>query len=199
MTKKKKKPSTKEEPIENAREETTDEKASQQEETISLELLEYKEKYLRALAENENLRKRMLKEQKDSLKLATENTIAEFLPLIDNFENALRFSKQASQEVQQWATGFQMILNQLRDVLHDHGIVAFHSEGNLFDPHHHEVLEVVETDEYPDGTIIEEFSKGYQSGSRIIRPARVKIAKKIVNKEEDETKSSKDEEENHEQ
>lgn len=181
---------------ENPAEETAQENLS-----IPLELLEYKEKYLRALADTENLRKRSYKELKEATQFATENTISEFLPLIDNFENALKFSKQASDEVQQWAMGFQMILTQIRDILHDHGIIAFHSEGNLFDPHLHEVLEIVETDQYPEGTIIEEFSKGFKCGSRILRPARVKIAKKIETKEEesltDDLSSTNDEDEYH--
>jgi molecular chaperone GrpE len=141
------------------------------------ELNEYKNKYLRLLADQENSRKRLQKEKQETVRFAIENTVSEFLPMFDNFENALNFSQSSSKEVQQWACGFQMILSQFRDILHNYGIVAFHSEGNLFNPHFHEAMELVETEEHPDGTIIEEFAKGYKSGKRTIRPAKVKVAK----------------------
>jgi molecular chaperone GrpE len=123
------------------------------------------------------MRKRMQKEKQEMIGFAIENTICEFLPLLDNFENALKFAQAGSEELKGWASGFQMILSQFRDIVHNHGIVAFHSEGNLFDPDCHEAMEIVETKEYPDNTIIEEYAKGYKSSNRIIRPAKVKVAK----------------------
>lgn len=138
----------------------------------------WKDKYFRALAEQENMRKRIQKEKQEMLSFGIENAIAEFLPAIDNFENALRFAASAAGgEVKNWAIGFEMILSQYKEVLHNHGIVSFHSEGNTFDPQYHEAVEIVETTEHPDGTIMHEFSKGYKSANRTIRPARVKVAK----------------------
>ena len=157
------------------------------------ELKEKENKYLRLLAEMENSRKRMQKEKNEALLFAIENTISEFLPIIDNFENALNFAAKATDEVKNWATGFQMILSQFRDVLHSHGIVAFHSEGNLFDPHFHEAMEIVETNDYPDGAIIEELAKGYKSETRTIRAARVKVAKNFTEKKENETEEEQKE------
>lgn len=138
---------------------------------------DFKDKYLRLLAEVDNTRKRMQKEKHEMLSFSMENTICEFLPAIDNFENALKFAQNSSDEVKNWAMGFSMIQSQFRDVLHNHGIVAFHSEGNLFDPNFHEAMEMVETTNYPDGTILEEYAKGYKSAKRTIRPAKVKVAK----------------------
>ena len=140
-------------------------------------LEDWKEKYVRTLAEAENMRKRMQKEKQEMLRYCYENCISEFLPALDNLENAVRFTETASPEVKNWALGFQMIMNQFKEVLHNHGIIAFHSEGNTFDPHYHEAVEIVETDEHPDGAILKEFTKGYKSASRTIRPARVKVAK----------------------
>jgi molecular chaperone GrpE len=141
------------------------------------ELKEYQEKYLRLLADLENSRKRMQKEKSETIRFAIENTICDFLPALDNFENALKLSEKAPEEIQKWATGFKMILSQFRDVLHSNGIVAYHSEGNLFDPHFHEAMELIETTEHPDGMILEEFAKGYKSGTRTLRASRVKVAK----------------------
>lgn len=139
---------------------------------------DWKEKYFRALAEQENMRKRMQKEKQEMLRYCYENCISEFLAPLDNLENALRFTDQASAEVKNWAMGFQMIMAQFKEVLHNHGVVAYHSEGNTFDPHYHEAVEIIETDEHPDGAILKEFTKGYKSASRTIRPARVKVAKR---------------------
>lgn len=138
---------------------------------------DYKQKYLMTLAELENTRKRLQKEKQEMIQFAVENAITEFFSPLDNFENALRFADQTSEEVKKWAMGFQMILTQMKDVLHNHGIVAFHSYGNLFDPHYHEAVEVSETDEVPDGTILEEYNKGYKSTNRTLRPARVRVAR----------------------
>ncbi|HSX11844.1 MAG TPA: nucleotide exchange factor GrpE [Chlamydiales bacterium] len=149
---------------------TEEEKAPEGEEN-------WKDKYLRALAEQENMRKRIQREKQEMGKFGIENAISEFLPAIDNFENALRFAQSASGEIKNWAMGFEMILSQFKEILHNHGVVAYHSEGNTFDPQVHEAVEIVETTEHPDGLIMQEFTKGYKSGSRTIRAARVKVAK----------------------
>ena len=82
-----------------------------------------------------------------------------------------------SDETRQWAMGFQMIVSQFKDVLQNHGVVPFHFEGTLFDPHKHEAMETEETDQHVEGTVMQEFAKGYKSGDRTIRPARVKVSK----------------------
>jgi molecular chaperone GrpE len=140
------------------------------------ELKEYKEKYLRLLADVDNTRKRMQKEKQEMTRFAVENVIAEILGPIDNLENALQFTQQMSEEVRNWAQGFLMILGQFKDVLSNHGVTAFHSEGSKFDPHLHYAIETEETSEKPDGTILKEYVKGYRSGERTVRPARVKVA-----------------------
>jgi len=138
---------------------------------------DWKDKYFRALAEMENMRKRMHKEKQEMARFGIENAIGEFLPAIDNFENALRMASHATGELKNWAIGFEMILSQFKEVLHNHGIVSFHSEGNRFDAQFHEAVEIVETLDHPDGTILHEFTKGYKSATRTVRPARVKVAK----------------------
>lgn len=141
------------------------------------QLSEYKDKYLRLLAETENTRKRMQKEKQEMTRFAIENVIAEILDPIDSLENALQFTSQLSGEMRNWAQGFQMILEQFKEVLSNHGVTPFGSEGMQFDPHMHYAIEIEETEEKPDGTILKEFVKGYKSGDRTVRPARVKVAK----------------------
>lgn len=145
----------------------------------------WKDKYIHALAEMENMRKRMQKDKQEMARFSAEGVVSEFLPAIENFENALGFAEKASPEVKNWAIGFSMILAQLKEVLHNNGITAFHSEGVPFNPEHHEAVEIVETLDAPDGAILQEFSKGYKSPTRTIRPARVKVAKHPQQKTEE--------------
>ncbi len=185
--------SPKEELEKEIQEETISEEEHPPEETL-LQEKELEEKNLRLLAEMENLRKRLMKEKQEAVRFAIEKTVLDFLPIIDGFEQALKFSNQSSDEVKQWASGFQMFLTQLKDTIHNHGVVAFHSEGNQFDPYYHEAVEMVETDEYPENTVLEELSKGYKSNQRTIRPAKVKVAKAISSKKDEETDEKKGEE-----
>ena len=141
------------------------------------ELEDYKNKYLRLLADQENTRKRQQKEKIEQMRFANEGLIIDFLKPMDNLENALNFAKNMSDEVKNWAIGFQMILTQFKDVLNLNGVTPFESQGQQFDPYVHEAVEMVESDEYPPGSVVAEFSRGYKMGDRIIRPARVKVSR----------------------
>jgi molecular chaperone GrpE len=137
---------------------------------------DYREKYLRLLAEIDNTRKRMQKEKQEMTRFAVENIISELLAPIDNLENALQFTQKMSDDVRNWAQGFQMILTQFKDVLESNGVTAFESEGTAFNPELHEAIESEETEEKPEGTILKAYVRGYRSGDRTVRPARVKVA-----------------------
>lgn len=146
-------------------------------EQLKKEASEYKDKYLRLLADSENARKRMHKERQELTQYAIQNVIVDFLNPIDHLENALKYTQQMSDEVKHWALGFQMILSQFKDVLSNNGVQPLVSIGTLFNPHMHEAVEMVATMDYPPGTVVEENIRGYKMGDRIIRPARVKVAK----------------------
>lgn len=146
-------------------------------EAIKKEMAEYKDKYLRLLAETENMRKRMQKERQELTQYAIEKIISEFLNPIDHMENALKFTQDQSDEVKHWGLGFQMILTQFKDVLASNGVKPFESEGQPFDPHLHEAVETVETSQFESGVVVKEFIRGYKIGDRIIRPSRVQVAK----------------------
>lgn len=158
---------------------STEEPIEEQAEELSMQeqLNEMQGKNLMLLAEMENARKRMQKEKIDMNRFAVENVISEFLAPLDQLENALGFTDKMNEETRNWALGFNMILGQFKEVLSSHGIDPFHSEGEMFDPYKHEAIETEETHEYPEGHIIKEFVKGYQAGDRIVRAARVKVAK----------------------
>lgn len=167
-----------------AKEETISEMHIEQLKQAQQEAHEYKNKYFSAIAELENMRKRLQKEKQEMTRFAADNVILEFLTPIDNFENALGFTDQMSEETRNWARGFEMLLSQFKDVLSTHGVNAFHAKGSEFDTHFHEAVEVEETENTPEGTIIQEFLCGYKRGERILRPARVKVAKKPKQQEQ---------------
>lgn len=140
------------------------------------QLREYKDKYVRLLAENENTRKRLQRERQESVRHAIADVMIEFLHPLDHLEQALKFADQAAPEVQNWALGFRMIVTQFKDALANHGVFAFEAEGKEFDPHLHEAVEVVSTDTHPPGIVLEELARGYKIGERVLRPARVKVS-----------------------
>lgn len=137
----------------------------------------FKDKYFRLLAEMDNARKRLQKEKQETTRFAIENVIADILTPIDMLENALGFTQQMSEDTRNWAKGFEMILAQFKEVLSSHNVSSFHSKGEFFDPYKHEAVEIEETENHPEGMILQEFLKGYTCGNRVLRPARVKVAK----------------------
>ena len=145
------------------------------------EVVDYKDKYLRLLADFENTRRRLQKEKQDMMRYAIDTVLSDILTPIDQLENALKFAGQMSDDVKNWAFGFQMILSQFKEILSSSGVTEFVSVGEHFDPAKHEAVETEETDKAADGTILQEFVKGYRSGDRILRAARVKVAKKKEN------------------
>lgn len=143
---------------------------------VKQELADFKDKYFRALAETENTRKRLQKEKIESQSFAIQDVVLDFLQPLDHFEQALNAAQNASDDVKHWAIGFRMILQQLKQVIVDNGVTAFDSVGESFDPHLHEAIETEENSAFAEGTVIQEFTKGYKMGTRIMRPAKVKVA-----------------------
>ncbi|WP_139414190.1 nucleotide exchange factor GrpE [Chlamydia abortus] len=148
--------------------------------TLKAELKEKNDKYLMVLAESENARKRMQKERQEMMQYAVENALIDFLIPIESMEKALGFASQMSDEVKNWALGFNMILQQFKQIFEEKGIVEYSSVGQKFNPFLHEAVETEETTKVPEGTILEEFSKGYKIGDRPIRVAKVKVSKTPV-------------------
>lgn len=145
-------------------------------EKLKQDVNEYKNKYLTLLADADNARKRLQKERSELIDYATRNLIIDFLHPIDHMENALKYTQDASPDVKHWALGFQMILNQFKDVLANNGVKHIEAVGKPFDPHLHEAVEMIATKEHPPGIVIEENIRGYTIGDKPLRPARVKVS-----------------------
>lgn len=135
---------------------------------------EYKDKYLRALAEGENFRKRLEKDKKEFLAYAVQDLIGELLPVLDNFERALASASSGGPD--SCRQGVEMIYKQLVGVLAKEGLQQIEARGKVFDPYLHEAV-AEEAAAAPDGSIIEELQKGYRLKDRLLRPAAVKVAR----------------------
>jgi molecular chaperone GrpE len=141
------------------------------------ELSRLRNENLMLLAEMDNYRKRLLKEKQDISRNAIEKIIGEILTPLDQFEGALACATNMSDEVRNWAFGFNMILTQMKDILAQHNVTGFDALHTSYDPFIHEAIDTVETLEHPDGTVIKQYFKGYKMGDKVLRPAKVQVAK----------------------
>jgi molecular chaperone GrpE len=140
------------------------------------ELEEALQRYLRLAADFDNYRRRTRQEMEDVRKNAAEHLIGELLPVLDNFERALATARPLFPE--NVATGIDMIYRQLWHVLAQSGVQPVEAVGKPFDPAFHEAFEQVETDDAPEGTVIEEVQKGYLLHGKVLRPVLVKVARR---------------------
>lgn len=140
------------------------------------ETKDLKDKYFRALAELDNYRKRMEKEFNDFKKYAKVDFFIKIIPVLDNFDRALS-GAEFNGDLESFYKGLEIINRQLKDTLKSLGLTEFSGLGETFDPARHEAVAVITTDEKPENTIIEEISKGYSVGDRIIKPAKVLVSK----------------------
>jgi len=139
------------------------------------ELKDTKESLLRVAADFENAKKRNDRQKDEFLSYANKKIIGEVLPIVDNLTRALDSAK-TNQSVESLIEGVEMISKQLWDVLKEHGLVAIDALHKPFDPHKHEAIGSVETDEFDDETVVEEIAKGYEYKETLLRPAMVRIS-----------------------
>jgi molecular chaperone GrpE len=136
------------------------------------------DKLLRLQAEFDNFRKRSIKERQEFIKYANEGLIIELVGMLDNFERSIKAADQ-KQDFRLLHQGVDMISKQLHKLLEEKGLKKISSLGEKFDPNKHEAMEAVVSDEAEEGQILEEFQPGYMLNERVIRPAMVKVAKKL--------------------
>lgn len=131
--------------------------------------------YLRVMADFDNYRKRQREETARMASSACEGLIVKLLPIIDNFDRTLK-AADAEHSYESLVEGVTLTLRQVREMLERQGLEPIEAVGQEFNPEFHEALMRVETDEYPENTIIDELEKGYTMNGRVIRPARVRVA-----------------------
>lgn len=134
------------------------------------------ERYLRAVADVDNTKKRLQREKDEFAKYATEAIIRDMLPILDGLDQALVAVDKQS-DPQAVITGVHLIYRQLLGVLEKEGVKRIATIGERFDPHVHEAVAHVPADaQHPDGTIVEEVHVGYTMHGQVIRSAMVKVA-----------------------
>lgn len=145
-------------------------------ERLRREASEATDRYLRALAEFENTKKRLHREKEEFARFASETIVRELLPIVDSLDQALvAVDKQA--DPQAIIKGVHLIYRQLLGLLEKEGVKRIASVGQPFDPHQHEAVAQVETaDGKSDNTIVEEVQVGYTMHGKVIRPSIVKVA-----------------------
>lgn len=136
------------------------------------ERAELQDRLLRRQAEFDNYRRRAERERADVLAYANTESVRALLPILDDFERALRV-ESADKE---YTRGMELIYNRLSDSLKKLGLEPIDTTGQSFDPHIHHAVEMVETDTLPDHTVMEEYQRGYNFKGKLLRPAMVKVA-----------------------
>jgi molecular chaperone GrpE len=134
------------------------------------------DRLLRTSAEFDNYRKRIDRERQQASESAAAALIADLLPLVDDFERALKIGAGES-GVDAYRQGVELIYKQLLEVLRRRGVRPIDALGADFDPHFHQAVSYEPAEGRRDGEVIEEFGRGYMLGDRLLRPAMVKVAK----------------------
>ncbi len=131
---------------------------------------------LRALAEMANYRKRTQEERAQQLQFANEQLLQDLIPVLDHFEMATEHG-EANEQTAMLCKGYEMILQQLRDVCATYGMTEIEAmEGMYFDPEQHEAVERIQTQDPCEGTVMKVLRKGYKLRDRVLRPVRVAVA-----------------------
>jgi len=152
--------------------------AGSEEERLRTEAAALQDRLLRLQAEFENFRKRQQRDREDAGRKLKERILGEIAGVVDNLERALSHASGAGASPEGLAQGVDLVLKQLREVLGRFGAVPINALGEPFDPHLHEAMARVETSgDPPDGTVVEEYRRGYLLDGKVMRPAMVAVAK----------------------
>ena len=139
---------------------------------VEQDLREFKDRYVRTLADFENFRKRSEREKQDYFKYAMAGVIKDLLPVLDNFDRALEHAEEGDD----FHKGVSLIYKQLFDVLRRHGLRIVEESSVRFDPNIHEAVVTEENPDVPNHTVTAVLQKGYFLHDRLLRPAMVKVA-----------------------
>lgn len=145
-------------------------------EALNADKQEANDKLLRLAAEFENYKKRMIRERESVIKYAEEGLLKELLPTLDNLERALAHQGSVD-DINILREGVGLTMKALQSATAKFGLVAIDSVGKPFDPNLHEALAMEESDEVPPQSVLREFERGYYYKDRLLRAAKVAVAK----------------------
>jgi molecular chaperone GrpE len=130
-------------------------------------------KYLRALADMDNYKKRIERTYESNLRATKRNLLSRVLGVTDNLERALRYGTAGEVNGEGLMEGVRLTLVQLNSLLEQEGVKPINAVGSPFDPHLEEALQSVDDANLPDHTVVEEVRRGYTLGDEVLRPAQV--------------------------
>jgi len=133
---------------------------------------EYKDGWQRAVADFQNYRKRVERENGEVYQNAVAGIIKRYLPILDDLERAL----QSRPDDRAWVEGIELIYRKLQAILEAEGLKRIEAEGQMFDPNLHEAISQEPAEGYESGQVIAIVQNGYMLGKRVIRPAMVRVA-----------------------
>lgn len=148
-------------------------------ESLKAKIKELEDKYLRAHADFENVKKRLERDKNQALEYANEKILKDILPVADTLENALKSAKDfalESDKGEKIAEGIKLTLDKLHKVLNNHGVEIIESSGEP-DPNLHHAINQVPHDTKQDGQIADVLQTGYKYKDRTLRPALVSVVK----------------------
>lgn len=138
------------------------------------EKAELNDRLLRRQAEFDNFRRRTERERSEFVQYAATELISDLLPVVDDFERALK--SPCADDV--YSKGVALIYQRLSEALKRQGLEPVEAAGKPFDPHQHQAVDRAHSDEVPDQTVLEEYQRGYNFRGKLLRPAMVKVAVK---------------------
>lgn len=141
-------------------------------EELERELAAAKDRWLRAVADHENFKKRQKRELEEALNRNLQKTLGDMLPVGDNLDRAL----EAADPEDQVATGIRMVRSVFDSALARQGIVPINALGTVFDPAVHDALQQVDSPDHAPGVVMQVFERGYMRDGKLFRPARVIVA-----------------------
>jgi molecular chaperone GrpE len=139
------------------------------------------DKYVRAMADFDNYRKRVAKEYLEKEADANRNIIAKLLPVLDNFDRAIEASRNGAESddaLRSFHQGIQLIDQQIHSILENEGLKPFSSKGEEFDPARHDAVLSIETAEHEPNKVLDEVEKGFVFRGKVLRHARVTVSKR---------------------
>ena len=139
---------------------------------LAAERADLHDRLLRKQAEFDNFRRRSERDRYDFLQFAGMDLVRDLLPVLDDFERALKVECADTN----YAKGVELIHQRLSEILRKMGVEPIEAAGKPFDPNVHEAVVRFPTDEVEDQTVLEEFQKGYNFKGKLLRPAMVKVA-----------------------
>ncbi len=155
------------------------------------ELHALNDKYLRLAAEFDNYKRRVQRDQQDTIRFANEKLFKDLLPTLDNLERALQSGREQGR-IEGLLEGVDLTYKHFLDTLQKMGIKQVSSVGEVFDPAKHQAVGQVESTTIPENVIVDEYQKGYFVHDRILRPAMVTVAKAKTEPGDEEAQESKE-------